>query len=142
MVYPFFRVDQPENMGDIAFGRSDTARIFAFQDIFHPVRQFQLVFFDDFLVSDDVDGNIGVNETQQIEIYVDMVIDFDEILLAHRGRGRVHHKSRRVMRLVKPQPVKNTNTLPGFDVINDDTVIYLSNVKHFSPLCRPFARDS
>jgi hypothetical protein len=92
------------------------------------------VFFDNYLIFDDVDGDIGVDEAQQIEIYVDMVIDFDEILPTHQGRGCVHHKSRRVMRLVEAQPVEYTDTLSSLDVINDDTIIYLGNVKHFLPL--------
>ena len=62
-VNPFFFICQEEYLFQFLLDGGDTAGILAFDDIDDPLRKLQFLFFNDFLVLNDIYGNIMIDKT-------------------------------------------------------------------------------
>jgi hypothetical protein len=117
-------------MGNILFRGSNAPGIFTDQDIFHPPGEFQMYLIAYLFPFNDIHRDIGVDDTENVEVDGDGIVDFDDILPAHTVGEGIYHKGHRVGELVKPKPVENLDTLSGFNVIDDDSIPYLRDVQH------------
>ena len=70
-------------MRNVLFGACDAARVLAFYYVLNPFRQRQLNFALNLFVSDDVHCDVRVDHAQNRKIYVDDVIDFDNVFAPH-----------------------------------------------------------
>ena len=119
-----------ENMRYVFFSGGDAAGIFAKNNTLHFFRQLELDFFLYLFILDNVYRNIGIDEAEDIEVDGNGIVDLDDILAAQIAGTGVYHKGHRIGRLVQAQPVKNTYALPGFNMINNNSVPYLFDIKH------------
>jgi hypothetical protein len=115
-------------MGDVVFRRGDTARVFADENIFHSFWEPEIDLLADYLVLNNVHRDVWVDEAQRVKVDSDVVINLDDVLLAHGRRKGVDHKSYGVGSLIKTKPVENFDTLSCLDMVNDYTVFYLRYV--------------
>lgn len=61
----------------------DAAGVFALDDICQPFRQLRMHLFHTNAVLYDIDGYVGVNIAQSIQIQFQLGINFNDILFAH-----------------------------------------------------------
>ena len=64
----FFFVCQYEDVGEFLFDGSDTAGVLAFNDIVDFPGEYQFLFIYDFAVLDHIDGDVMVDEGQDVQI--------------------------------------------------------------------------
>ena len=73
-------------MIQLVFDGSDTAWILAFDHIFDLFRKRQRLFVDDFFIFNDIDRNVVIDESEDIQVDdVDRTFDCDDVLLSHLG---------------------------------------------------------
>ena len=82
-IYFVFSVHKLEFMRQLLFNGGYTARVFAFYDIFHDLRQLKMKAVYNLAVFYYVDGNTGVKITQNVKIYVNQCVNFQNVLFAH-----------------------------------------------------------
>ena len=71
-------------MGQFLLNGGDAAGIAAFDDIFDLSGQDQFLFFYNFAVFDDIDGNVVVNVGQNVQIqHVDVAFYLENVLFPH-----------------------------------------------------------
>ncbi len=64
-------------MGEFLLDRCDAAGIFAFQHIFDLLWERERQFLHDLAVLDDIDGDVVIDEAQDVEVErVDVALDF------------------------------------------------------------------
>src|SRR5699024_6407043 len=78
------RVSQDEYMVQLLLDRGDAPGILAPDDIFYLLGKMERLFLDNLLVLDDVDGDVVINEPQDVQVHkVDGTLDLHDILLPH-----------------------------------------------------------
>ena len=98
-VCPCGRVGQLENMGDFLLNGSDASGVFALDHIGYGFRQGQVLFLDDLSAVDNVDRNVVVNESQNIQIQFHRPLDLYNIFFAHFIAGRIFNNSNLAVQL-------------------------------------------
>ena len=111
-------------MREVVLHGGDATRILATDDIFHGIRHFQLHFLDGFAIFDDVDRGVRVNQSEEIVVDVDDIVDFDDVLLAHLLAVRVADERDIIIGLVKVQVIEHLDAISGGNVVDDNTFFY------------------
>jgi len=120
----FFFVHEMEDVREIVLHRGDAARVLATDDIFHSVRYLQLHFLNGFPVFDDVHRRIRVNQSQEIIVDVDDIVDFDDVLFAHLLAVSVADERNIIIGFVKVQIIEHLDAISGGNVVDDNTFFY------------------
>ena len=79
-------------MGNLLLHRGDAARVFALDDIRQPFGQLRMYLFHANAVLYDIDGYVGVNIAQRIQIQFQLGINLNDILFAHFLAGRIFNQ--------------------------------------------------
>ena len=109
--------------------RSDAAGIFAFDHVGDLLGKFKLFLGYDLFVFDDIDGDIVVDESQDIKIEIlDGAFYLDDILDAHLIAAGVLDDGHGTVQLVQLQIVINGHCLAGFDMVEDISLAKSSDV--------------
>ena len=75
-------IHQFKYMRDLLLAACDAPRIFAVQHIRQPVRQRQVLLFQQLPVLDVIDRDVGIKIPKHIQVQVDELVDLDDILFA------------------------------------------------------------
>ena len=86
------------------------------------LRQFDLTFFNELAVLDDVDGDAGVDIADDIPVKVEHLVDLDDVLAAEFAARNVLEQRDGAVELVKAEDVVELHRLAGGDVVDNDTV--------------------
>lgn len=108
--------------------RGDAAGIFAFYHAAHLRRQFKMPLFDPLTVSDYVHGNIGIDISEDVEVQIDLRVDFYNVLASHfTGHGVFDYRHGTVERAEIKYAVK-LHALPRSYVVKHYAVLYRINI--------------
>lgn len=81
-------------MGQSLLNGSDASGVAAFDDVFDLFGKYQFLLLYDLTVFDDVDGDVVVDEGQDIQIqHIDVTFYFQNILFAHFSAAGVFDDS-------------------------------------------------
>ena len=115
-------VYQAENLVQVGFCGGDTAGILAANHVFHLVWQHQLDFPHDFFVLNHVYGDVWVDEAQHGIIYVDDVVDFDDVLFAQALGRNIHNQGNSIAGFIQSQPRKDSGAASCTNMVNYQAV--------------------
>lgn len=88
-VDPVFLIRQLKAVRELLFDRSDAARIFALDDIRHHVGKPERALFYDLVIFDHIDGDIFIEDAEDVEVHGERPLDLDNILFSHFITSRV-----------------------------------------------------
>jgi hypothetical protein len=87
-----------------------------------------MVFFDPDAVLDHIDGDVGVDIAQGVQVHVEVGVDLDDVLLAHFAAGGVFDDGNRAVQLVQLQEIVDSHALTGLDMVDHNAVFNGINV--------------
>ena len=100
------------------FDGCDAARIFAADHIFDLFRKLKQFLFYDLFILDDVDCDVVIDESQDIQIHkIDRAFDLHNIFASHLAAFRIFDDRHAAVQFVQMQIFVNLHTFSGFDVI-------------------------
>ena len=120
----FFLVYEMEDVREVVLHGGDATRILATDDILHSVRYFQLHLLDGFPVFDDVHRRVRVNQSQEIVVDVNDIVDLDNVFLAHLLTVGVADEGDIIIGLVEVQIIEHLDAISGGNVVDDNTFFY------------------
>ena len=125
-----------EDMRKSALYRRDATRIGAVNDVPDFLRELQAPLFNDLTVLDDIDGNVAVDEGQDVQIQrVDVALHLQDVLLAHLTAPGVFDDRNRAVQLVQPEIMINFHGSAGTNVIQHEALFNLTNAKYMCYVC-------
>ena len=125
-----------EDMRKSALYRRDAAGVGAVNDVPDFLRELQAPLFNDLTVFDDIDGNVAVDEGQDIQIQrVDVALHFQDVFLAHLTASGVLDDRNRAVQLVQPEIMINFHGSAGTNVIQHEALFNLTNAKYMCYVC-------
>ena len=125
-----------EDMRKSALYRRDATRIGAVNDVPDFLRELQAPLFNDLTVLDDIDGNVAVDEGQDVQIQrVDVALHLQDVLLAHLAAPGVLDDRNRAVQLVQPKIMINFHGSAGTNVIQHEALFNLTNAKYMCYVC-------
>ena len=125
-----------EDMWKAALYRRDAAGVGAVNDVPDFLRELQAPLFNDLTVFDDVDGNVAVDEGQDVQIQrVDVTLHLQDVLLAHLTAPGVFDDRNRAVQLVQPKIMINFHGSAGTNVIQHEALFNLTNAKYMCYVC-------
>ena len=129
----FFGIRQDENLIELLFYGSDTAGILAFDDVYDLFWWFQLSFFDDLFIFDDVDRDVMIDESYNVQIEcIDGAFHLDDVFFAHLVAFGVFDDRDLVVCLVELQIVIDRHGFSGFDMVEDVSFVKSTYIQHGS----------
>lgn len=81
-----FGVAEQEDGVQLRLADCDAAGILAVDDVHQLLGQLQVLFLHTLAVADDVDGDVGVDIAQHVQIHLHGGVDLDDVLLSPCGR--------------------------------------------------------
>ena len=125
-----------EDMRKSALYRRDATRIGAVNDVPDFLRELQAPLFNDLTVLDDIDGNVAVDEGQDVQIQrVDVALHLQDVLLAHLAAPGVFDDRNRAVQLVQPKIMINFHGSAGTNVIQHEALFNFTNAKYMCYVC-------
>ena len=82
---------------------ADAARVFAGQYARDTVWRRQFDLFNLLALLDIGDGDVGIDQSQDIQIEVEVGLDFDQVLATHLGAGDVAHEDDHAVQFVQSE---------------------------------------
>ena len=128
------RVGEVELMGIYTFDGSDAAWVLEGQDAGDFSWKFYFLLLDNLAAIDDGDGQIGIDKTQNIQVQVDDIVDFDDIFAAQLVGLHIEDQCSLIVNLVKFQFFEDLITKTLGDVVDDDTFSYTCDFQHINNL--------
>ena len=81
-------------MGQSLLDGSDASGVAAFDDVFDLFGKYQFFFLYNFAIFDDIDGDVVIDECQDIQIqHIDVTFYFQNVLFAHFSAASVFDDS-------------------------------------------------
>ena len=118
---------------ELAFRGRYAARILAMEDIYELFGKLKMLFFNADAVSYYVNGNVGVDIAQHVEIDFDGRIDFNYILPAHIVAAHILDDGHGAIQLIKVQIVVDIHAFSGLNVVEHNAVLDAVNIHVLSP---------
>ena len=115
-------IGEGKDMGQLLLGGGDATGVLAEENIRQLGGQHGAALLDQLAVSDDVDGDIGIDIAEDVHIQLDVGVDLDDVLLAHLAAVAVLDDGNRAIQLVQMEQVVDLHAATGGDVVNDYTV--------------------
>ena len=112
-----FLVHKLEGVDDFLLHGSDAARVFALYYIFKSLWKLHVVLSFQLSVLYDVYGDIAVYLAQYIEVKVDNLVDFDNVLFAVLGTVCILDDCHTIVYLVKSKEFINLHALSCLDMV-------------------------
>ena len=105
-------------MGQSLLDGSDAALVLAFDDVCDLFWKFQDPFLNDLLVFDDVDGDVVIDETEDVQVEVlDRAFYFDDVLDAHLVALCIFDDGNGAVKFIKLQIMIDSHGLACFDMV-------------------------
>ena len=120
----FLLVNEVEYMREVVLHGGDAARVFATDDVFHAVGHFQFHLLDGLPLLDDVHRGVRVDQTEEVVVDVDDIVDFDDVFLSHLFAVGVADERDIIIGLVKVQIIEHLDAVAGGNVVDDNTFFY------------------
>lgn len=130
------RVAQQEDGVQLGLRHGDAPGVLAVDDIYQLFGQLHMLFRHPHAVADDIDGDVGVNVAQHVQIDLHGGVDLDDVLLAHPPAADVLDDGHRAVQLVQMQVFVDVHALAGLDVVQDHAVLDAVDI-HTSFLLKP-----
>ena len=126
-----FRIGKDEDMLQFLLHRCDAAGIAAFDHVYDLFWKLQLLLLTDLAVLDDVDGNVMVDKSQDIQIqHIDGAFYLDDILFAHLAAAGIFDDGHTAVQFIQSEVMVNGHALSGFDMIQDESFVDCTYVQH------------
>ena len=123
------RVGKDEYVIQTLLDGSDAARVLAFDNICDLLWKLQDSFFNDLLVFDDVDGDIVIDETEDVQVEVfNRAFYFDDVLDAHLVALCIFDDGNGAIKFVEFQVMIDGHGFAGLDMVKYETFVKCSNV--------------
>ena len=108
---------------------SDAAWVLTFDDVCDLFWKFQDPFLNDLLVFDDVDGEVVIDETEDVHVEVlDRAFYLDDVLDTHFVALGILDDGNGAVKFVKFQVMINSHGFAGLDMVKYETFVKCSNV--------------
>lgn len=133
-IYALFPVNKAEFVNDLLLHRSNAAGIFALDNALQMFGQSHVVLLFKLAVFNNIHGDIAVNVSENVEIQVNDLVDFDYILKTVLFAFYVLNNGHAALDLIKAEKLINFHALACADVIQDYSVSYAVNVHSVPPL--------
>ena len=117
-----FPVRKDEHVVEGRLAGGDAAGVFALDDIDEVFGHFDIALFDEDAVLDYVDCGVGIDEADDVKVYGNIGVDFDNILLAYFAAGGVLYNGDGAFKLAQPQKLIQLHAVAGGDVVYNDAV--------------------
>jgi hypothetical protein len=122
-------IGQKENVGQLLFDGSDTAGIFTVQYVGDLPGKAQRLFFDDFIIPDNINRDIMVDESQDIQVnLLETSLDLDDILSAHFIAAGIFDDSHLTVDLIQSQMTVNLHGFACLDMIQNDAFFQAADI--------------
>lgn len=115
-------VGELENMVYLLLTGGDAAGVFALDDIDEVFGHFDIALLDEDAVLDYVDCGVGIDEADDVKVYGNIGVDFDDILLAYFAAGGVLYNGDGAFKLAQPQKLIQLHAVACGDVVYNDAV--------------------
>ena len=123
------RVGKDEYVIQTLLDGSDAARVLAFDDVCDLFWKFQDPFLNDLLVFDDVDGDVVIDETENVQVKVfDRAFYLDDVLDTHFVALGILDDGNGAVKLIKLQIMIDGHSFAGLDVVEYETFVKCSNI--------------
>ena len=123
------RVSEDEYVIQALLDGSDAAWVLAFDDVCDLFWKFQDPFLNDLLVFDDVDGDVVIDETEDVQVEVlDRAFYFDDVLDAHLVALCIFDDGNGAVKFVEFQVMINGHGFAGLDMVKYETFVKCSNI--------------
>ena len=120
-------------MGQFLLHGGDAAGIGAADDVGDGGGQLELFFLHDPAAVDDVDGDVGVDEPQGVQIEVDPVLDLHDVLAARLAAAGVFNDGYAAVQPVQTQDLIDLHAPAGLNVVDDQPTLYAVYVHLIPP---------
>mgnify|MGYP001702059414 CR=1 FL=1 len=108
---------------------SDAAWVLTFDDVCDLFWKFQDPFLNDLLVFDDVDGDVVIDETEDVQVEVlDRAFYLDDVLDTHFVALGILDDGNGAVKFVEFQVMINSHGFAGLDMVKYETFVKCSNV--------------
>ena len=129
----FFGIRQDEDLVEFLLYRSDTAGIFAFDDVYDLFRRLQFSLLNDLFVLDNVDRDVVIDESDNVQIErIDGAFYFDDVFFAHLVAFGIFDDRDLVVGLVELKIVIDRHGFSGFDMVEDVSFMKSTYIQHGS----------
>ena len=114
----FLRVGKDKYLIQTLLDGSDAARVLAFDNICDLLWKLQDSFFNDILVLDDVDGDVVIDETENVQVKVfDRAFYLDDVLDTHFVALGILDDGNGAVKFIKLQIMIDSHGLACFDMV-------------------------
>lgn len=111
-----------EYMIQALFDGCDAARVFAADHIADLFGQFQIFLLDNLFIFNNVDRNIVINESEDVEIHeINGAFDLDDVFFSHFVALCILDDRHTAVKFVEVQIFVDIHTLSGLNVIEHET---------------------
>jgi hypothetical protein len=125
----FLRVGKDKYLIQTLLDGSDAARVLAFDNICDLLWKLQDSFFNDLLVFDDIDSDVVIDETENVQVKVfDWAFYFDDVLDTHFVALGILDDGNGAVKLIKLQIMIDGHGFAGLDVVEYETFVKCSNI--------------
>ena len=125
----FFRVSKDKYLIEPLLNGSNATRVFAFDNVCDLFWKFQNPFFNNFFIFDNVDCDVVIDKTKDIQIEVfNRAFYFDDILNAHFITFGIFDNRNGAVQLIKLQVMIDGHGFARFDVVEYETFVKCSNI--------------
>ncbi len=111
-------------MVEIGLHGGHATGVLAPDDVGHFLRHLEFDLLDGLAILNDVDRGVGVNQSEEVVVDVDDIVDFDDILLAHFLAVGIADERYIIVGLVKVQIVEHGDAVACLDVVDNNTFFY------------------
>ena len=123
------RVSEDEYVIQALLDGSDAAWVLTFDDVCDLFWKFQDPFLNDLLVFDDVDGDVVIDETEDVQVEVlDRAFYLDDVLDTHFVALGILDDGNGAVKFVEFQVMINGHGFAGLDMVKYETFVKCSNV--------------
>ena len=91
--------------------------------------RFRSSFFNDLLIFDDIDGNVVIDETEDVQVKVlDRAFDLDDVLVAHFVALGILDDGNGAVKFVEFQVMIDCHGFAGLDMVQYETFVKCSDI--------------
>ena len=116
-------------MREFLFDGSDASGVSALDDILDFLGKFEASLFDDLACFDDVDGDVVIDESEDVEIEgIDIAFYFQDVFFAHDLGTGIFNNSYGAVHFVESKVLVDTHGFSGLDMVKDEAFFNLAYV--------------
>ena len=131
-------VAEQEDGVQLGLRHGDAAGVLAVDDVHQLLGQLQVLLGNPLTVADNVDGDVGVDVAQHVQIHLHGRVDLDDVLFAHAVAADVLDDGHGAVQLIQVEVLVDVHALASLDVVQDHAVLDAVDIhKTVSPFLTP-----